>query len=229
MDLQGGQGMLTRDFYVVLGVSRNADPTEIKTAYRRLVKLYHPDAAPCAPVDRFLEVQDAYECLSDPQTRQQLDQSLESAAQQAETRVRLKRRAATRAREVPRGEAPGPSVWSELDDFFAGWVPGVFGSGPDAAREKDLYAELLLTREEARAGGMLPLQIPVEQTCAECKGSLAGALGCAVCRGRGRVVDFHSIEVSVPPGVGDGTVARIPLTDLGLRKVTLILLVTVEP
>ncbi len=222
--------MLTRDFYVVLGVSRNADPGEIKTAYRRLVKLYHPDTSPCEPVDRFLEVQDAYDCLSDPEAREQLDQALEGAAGQAGTPVRVgQRRRPARAREVPRGAAPGPSVWSELDDFFAGWVPGVFGPGPDAAREKDLYVELVLTREEARAGGMLPLQIPVEQTCVECKGSLTAGLGCPVCRGRGRVVDYHTIEVSVPPGVDDGTVARIPLTDLGLRKVTLLLLVSVEP
>ncbi|HOX44059.1 MAG TPA: DnaJ domain-containing protein [Myxococcota bacterium] len=221
--------MQTRDFYVVLGVSRDADPGEIKTAYRRLVKLYHPDAAPCAPVDKFIEVQDAYDCLSDPETRGQHDQALEGSGAQAGDRVRVKKRAATRAREVPRGEPPGPSVWSELDDFFAGWVPGVFGAGPDAAREKDLYAELVLSRQEARAGGMLPLQIPVEQGCAECRGTLAGPVGCPVCHGRGRVVDYHTIEVSVPPGVDDGTLARIPLTDLGLRKVSLLLLVSIQP
>jgi molecular chaperone DnaJ len=220
--------MQTRDFYVVLGVSRNADPSEIKTAYRRLVKLYHPDAAPCAQVDKFLEVQDAYDCLSDPEARGQLDEKLQGPAKQAEPRVRVRERPATRARAVPRGEPPGPAVWSELDDFFAGWVPGVFGAGPDAAREKDLYAELVLSREEARAGGMLPLQIPVEQGCAECKGTLTGPLGCPVCQGRGRVVDYHCIEVSVPPGVDDGTLARIPLTDLGLRKVSLLLLVSVQ-
>jgi molecular chaperone DnaJ len=216
---------MPRDFYVVLGVSRDADEGAIKAAYRQLVKLYHPDAAPEAPVDRFLEVQQAYECLCDPEARARNEQREPAAPSDGEPRVV----ASAPAREVSRARDLAVERSSELDDFFAGWVPGLFGASTEARLEKDLYAELVLSPAEARAGGMLPLQIPVEQGCPECAGAgLSGPLACGVCRGRGRVVDFHAIEVSVPPGVEDGTLARIPLADIGLPRVTLKLLVTLD-
>ena len=67
---------MTKDYYDVLGVSRNADDKEIKKAYRKLAKLYHPDTNPGnkAAEEKFKEVNEAYSVLSDPKKRKMYDQ-----------------------------------------------------------------------------------------------------------------------------------------------------------
>src|SRR5262245_58908456 len=65
---------MARDFYTALDVSPHASPEEIKTAYRRLVREYHPDAAKGAEAtERFREIQEAYDTLSDPKRKLQYD------------------------------------------------------------------------------------------------------------------------------------------------------------
>ena len=62
-------------------------------------------------------------------------------------------------------------MWSDLDQFFAGWVPGFFRRGRMRSRSKDLYVELVLDRGEAAAGGLYPLRIPVRGACLVCGGT----------------------------------------------------------
>lgn len=224
---------MPHDFYVVLGVSKDADLQQIRRAYRRLVKLYHPDVAG-AQVEKFLEIRKAYEALSDEESRSSHDRELSEGrpAPPAEPLVvhRRTRQApvARRRRTPPRPEEMG-DLFSAVDEFFSGWVPGFFTSGRGASRHKNLYVELILEPHEAAGGGLFPLQIPTEQACPECEGSgYQGELTCRACRGHGRSVDYHQIEVSIPPGVATGTEARIALDDIGLNGVDLIVLVTVS-
>ena len=66
---------MTRDYYVILGISRGADPGQIKQAYRKIAKQCHPDAAPAGDPHRFREVQEAYETLSDQNRRRRYDRA----------------------------------------------------------------------------------------------------------------------------------------------------------
>ncbi|MBN2494709.1 MAG: J domain-containing protein [Deltaproteobacteria bacterium] len=224
---------MAQDFYVVLGVSRDADLRQIRSAYRQLVKIYHPDAAP-QPPERFLEVKQAYETLKDAESRQAHDSMLETGRSRrahGEPLVvsRSERAPAVARSDRSRLQEEAEGLFTELDEFFAGWIPGLFTRGRTASRQKDLYVELVLSPAEARTGGMIPLSIPVETPCDECGGlGIQQALSCPACRGRGRLVDHHQIEISVPPGVTDGTQARLSLADIGLPKVDLIAYVTVE-
>ena len=223
---------MSRDFYVVLGVSQDADLDQIRSAYRKLVKLYHPDAKP-QPADKFIELRRAYEALCEPE--ENADRTPESDTAKTKTPKpeeplvvsdRRRPRVARRKNTPPLSEQR-KGMFSELDDFFSGWVPGLYRQGRQTSPHKDLFVELVLSPAEARSGGMIPLQVPVELACGDCDGGLQPGLVCERCGGRGRVVEHHSIEISVPPGVPDGTQARLSLEDVGLPRVKLHTLVTI--
>jgi len=212
---------MSHDFYVVLGVSKDADLRQIRRAYRRLVKLYHPDVTD-APVEKFLEIQKAYETLCAEEPRDASDKVSSKSHPPAEPLL-VKRRSRT-----PVATEKKHANFSVVDEFFSGWVPGFFTKGRQTSRQKNLYVELILDPEEASRGGMFPLQIPTEQVCGQCDGSgYQGELSCPGCHGSGRSVSYHEIEVSVPPGVTNRTEARISLGDIGLNGVDLIVLVSV--
>jgi len=225
---------MARNFYVVLGVSRDADPHEIKRAYRNLVKRFHPDRG-LHPADKFMEVQEAYQNLLDPDTRRRHDLQIGERAPRSKPSIAVTHTVRTApparpAEPLAAGEQKPGDLFAEVDEFFAGFVPGIFSTGRGASRKKDLYVELELTPMEAGAGGMFPLEVPVERACPQCRGrGVQDLLICAECRGQGRVVEYHQIQITAPPGVEDGEVQRIPLTDIGLPKANLVVLVTVSP
>lgn len=223
---------MAENFYVVLGVSSDAEPQQIRRAYRRLVKLYHPDVAD-EPVEKFHEIQRAYEALTaekqaGPGRRHESQPSAEPIVVSRKSR----RRPAVARPRAPRRtlEEEMDGLFCRVDEFFDGWVPGLFSRGGlKATHRKNLYVELLLDPAEAASGGLYPLHVPTERSCEACAGSgSAGGLSCAACHGRGRTVSYHEIEVSVPPGVEHGTQARISLGDIGLGGVDLIVLVSVR-
>lgn len=208
---------MPKNFYVVLAVSADADLQKIRVAYRKLVKLYHPDLTD-ADIEKYEEIEQAYKTL--PPEKQPKSKShpptqpLKLARRQREAPVALPREA--------------EELFSAVDEFFHGWVPGFFRRGRQVSRQKNLYVELILTPDEARPGGLFPLKVPVEQPCAECQGNgYISDLTCPACHTYGRVVGYHDIEVSVPPNVTDGTEARLSLDDIGLNGVDLIVLVSV--
>lgn len=119
-------------------------------------------------------------------------------------------------------------LFAELDDLLEGWVPGIYTHGRGASRHKDLYVELVLSPAEAEVGGIIPLKVPVERTCAGCEGSgFAGMFSCEACNGSGKLVEYDDIKISIPSGVNDGTVVKLPLGDVGLPGINLTVLVTV--
>jgi molecular chaperone DnaJ len=222
---------MSKNFYIVLGVSADADLGQIRSAYRKMVKLYHPDLG-TEDVEKFHEIQRAWETLSDDDARKLHDQDLSRKKLHPPKEplqvVRRRRAAAVAQRRGPSLREEMQGLFSTVDEFFHGWVPGFFRTGRQVSRKKNLYVELILEPDEAVAGGLFPLKVPVEQPCRECEGTgYINDLTCPACHGNGRVVEYHKIEVSVPPKVTDGTEARLSLDDIGLCGVDLIVLVSV--
>jgi len=201
-----------RDYYEVLGVGRNVSQDDIKRAYRRLARELHPDVNPSDPEaeEKFKELTQAYEVLSDPQKRHNYD--LYGTA------------------EVPAMTFEGFPGWGGFEDIFDTFLWGAPRSrtgrraATAAERGADLRLDLEITLEEAAFGGERPLRISHLVACEKCRGTGARAgahpTTCPMCSGTGEVrtnrgggfISFTTISQCARCG-GEGTVIADPCPD----------------
>jgi DnaJ-class molecular chaperone len=172
------------DYYSLLGLSRDATEADIKAAYRRLAKQYHPDSGAPPDVARFHDIQRAYETLSDPERRRAYD----------------------------RGGAPpsGPPV-SWTGGFTEPLVPfrEVARRRP-TPMEPDVDVDIVVSRDEAERGAEAVLEVPYDEVCRTCGGIGLDFFGwCGTCRGEGRVRARERIRVRVPPGAMHGDLVAV--------------------
>ena len=203
-----------RDYYEVLGVPKGASEDDIKKAYRKLAKKYHPDLNPGdkEAEAKFKEVSEANEVLSDPEKRAKYDQFGHAAF------------------DPSYGGAGGFSggfggfgggfgdVGDIFDTFFGGFGGGRTSGGNRPRKGEDISLSLLLTFEEAAFGCQKEIKYRVRETCAACKGT--GAKGgteletCSACGGSGFVTTTQrtilgSMQSRHPCSVCGGTGKRI--------------------
>src|SRR3989441_5329253 len=229
-----------RDFYEVLGVSRSASEDELKKAFRRLAKQYHPDTNKEKGADaHFIEINEAYEELSDPQKRAAYD----------------------RYGHAGLGNGIGNGFgdfagFSSINDIFETFFAGTTASSQRRSgtqRGADLRYELTITFEEAVFGCQKEIELPRWETCSTCRGSGAQpgtstsrcsacqgtgeirrvqqsifgqfvnvtmcercrgegrviTTPCEKCRGQGRVRNNRRVVVNIPAGVDDGIQVRV--------------------
>ncbi len=168
--------MSKRDYYEVLGVSKSASKDELKKAYRKLSKQYHPDINKEPGADeKFKEIAEAYEVLSDDTKRSQYDQF---------------------GHEAPGGGFGGGgfSGFGGFDDIFSTFFGGGSSrrSDPNAPRKgDDLQYRMNISFEDAVFGKQTEVEIPKEESCDTCKGSGAkpgtSAKTCGNCNGSGQI------------------------------------------
>ncbi|MFO7712805.1 J domain-containing protein [Desulfosarcina sp.] len=172
---------MARDYYMVLGIAREASPEQIKEAFRRGAKRLHPDAGigTGSGSDGFRELNDAYQTLSDTEKRKAYDAVL----------------------------APQPPLHAvqrrgmEKRDFGACPVVPLNTSPPcDSFQSLDL--QLQIPSALARRGGEVILELPLTDVCPACGGAVFSAPGCPLCQGCGRV----ETRISVPLRIGPNTV-----------------------
>ena len=191
-----------RDYYEVLGVSKNATDEELKKAYRKLAKKYHPDANPDNKQEaeaKFKEVNEAYETLSDAQKRRMYDQFGTADPSQA-------------------GFGGGPfgggngyysytssdfGDFGDLGDIFSSFFGGGFGGQRANARKnngprkgEDLNINIDISFEESFLGVEKEITITRQETCNECHGTGAkkgtSPIKCPTCKGTGQVTSFQN-------------------------------------
>ena len=198
-----------KDYYDLLGVNRSASDDDIKRAYRKLALKFHPDrnAGDKQAEERFKEVSEAYQVLSDPQKRAQYDQFGHAAFGDA-------------------GPFAGGFDFSAgFEDIF-GDIFGEFFGGTsrrrNRARGEDLRYNLSLTFEEAVTGTEKKIKIPRQGACENCHGNGAkpgtSPQTCPTCRGRGQVSfqqGFFSVSRTCNQCHGHGTVIKDPCTTCG--------------
>lgn len=171
--------MSKKDYYEVLGVSKNADAKEIKKAFKMLAKKYHPDINKADDAEeRFTEVQDAYAVLSDENKRAQYDQYGHAAFEQM-------------------NHGHHASEGFDFSDIFSDIFGGGFGGfsrqqNPNGPRNgRDMEMQIELTFKEAVYGTSKDININVENDCQTCNGSGAKdpskVQTCNTCAGHGRV------------------------------------------
>ena len=218
---------MPKDYYIVLGVSRGANLSKIKKAYRTVIKKYHPDITQTKEsTGRFLEIKKAYETLSDAEKRKEYDKELS----EQESQVRIWEVPETISRRRTIFDRMERDFSSFTDDFFEGFLPGFFDLDRARIGAKDLYFEAILTPREASEGGLFPVTVPVMEPCPRChKRGPFEDFFCPVCSGYGRIRSEREFSLSIPPNVKHGTEIKLSLEDIGLRGVYLNILVRVDP
>jgi curved DNA-binding protein len=204
-----------RDYYETLGVPRDADEKKIKAAYRKLARKWHPDLHTGKDKERaeekFKEINEAYEVLSDTDKRAKYDR-LGSNWRNGD--------------QFDPGDAGStyyysgdfdPADFQGFSDFFASIFgsskPGYRGTstfydGP--MRGQDIESEIELTLEEAYHGGNKSLRLSAGKVCGECNGrGIVGRTICTTCGGTGSVSALRNIEVKIPAGVKEGSTIRL--------------------
>jgi curved DNA-binding protein len=212
-----------KDYYAVLGVPRSASAAEIKKAFRKLAREYHPDVARDnkRAEDKFKEINEAYEVLGDPAKRQRYDQLGSNWKSGAEFRPPPGGSGARRGH-------PGAADFefnfggTGFSDFFEQVFgarggparPSGFAGGfeePDLSqRGADLESDLMVTLEEALHGSLRTVNVRHAVECEACSGTgRRGQRPCGPCGGSGRVHKSESYQVKVPAGVLPGQRLRL--------------------
>jgi molecular chaperone DnaJ len=209
--------MASRDFYLVLGVSRGATPDEIRNAYRMRAKTLHPDHSGEGGTAPFQELSEAYSTLSDPSRRRAYDDSLDA---EGETVRRARVRPEGLVRDplsILHGEARyRPSLDAIRERFLRNFT----GIGvPKGETAQGLNVDVILSSEEAARGLVVPLEVPTFEVCPFCGGTGRDwEFPCVYCREEGVVEGGRTVHLRVPPMVGPGTVCEIPLDRLGVHN-----------
>ncbi len=209
-----------KDYYKTLGVAKTATAKEIKSAYRKLARQWHPDVNPTRKKDaeeKFKEISEAYEVLGDAEKRKTYDTLGPDWQQRARSSPGAQY---TRTSNGPAGgfnvdfEDLGDSGFSE---FFQTFFGGLGRSNPSGAgrrtrgmRGADAEYDLPLSLREAYSGGTRSIALQTETACPRCHGTGEenGKL-CHVCRGSGTVATQKTLDVSIPAGIRDGQRIRL--------------------
>ena len=203
--------MSKRDYYEVLGVSKTADESEIKKAYRKLAMQYHPDRnkGDVEAEKKFKEASEAYAVLYDQEKRSAYDQFGHAAVDGSSG-----------------GQGGGfgfdfsSSAFQDIfDDFFGD--SSFFGGGgrrrKSSNRGSDLRYDITVSLEDAFTGKKLKVKLPTQVRCEDCSGSGAAKgsqpITCQMCRGQGQVRSqqgFFSIQQTCPQCQGSGSTISSP-------------------
>ena len=172
-----------KDYYEVLGVPRDASPTAIRNAFRRLAREHRPGSRGVGSTDALAELKTAYDTLVDADRRRRYDERLRGE------------------------ERAGLAAWSSLRR------PTTRGVLRRPVRPASLTGEIVLGAREAAGGGMLSLDVPVTATCEACAGTGGPGLDCGSCLGEGKVSRRLPVPVRIPAGVRDGQVFEVRTDD----------------
>jgi DnaJ-class molecular chaperone len=214
-----------KDYYKILGVNKKASEKEIKTAYRKLARKYHPDVNPGDKTaeTKFKEINEAHAVLTDPEKRRKYD----TLGPDWEKRVGGYRPGGTSTQT-------GPGAPADFSDFFETLFGGqrgtttqtggfdfdlgsIFGRGkttrrPEVAQQgTDVEQPVDVSLQEAFRGVERNFTIQTAQTCPTCHGTgLQDDQLCPTCHGQGSIPKTKRLDVKIPAGVREGSRVRVP-------------------
>lgn len=227
---------MSKDYYKILGVDKNASADELKKAYRGLARKYHPDFNPGdkQAETKFKEVQEAYDVVSDPESRKKYD-VLGDAWNQAGAGYGTGTRPGNPPpyQHVNFGDNPAYNETApnfDVEDLLSRMMGGGRSGARNprsAAPAEDVEFAVSVSLEEAYRGTTQRINVTVEDVCLECQGvgqkrdnrgrfDLSGA-GCVKCSGTGRIRSPRSGQVTIPAGAWEGL--RLKLSGEGAADV----------
>ncbi|TKB63049.1 MAG: J domain-containing protein [Nitrospira sp.] len=208
-----------RDYYQVLGLPRTASPDDIKKAYRRLARQYHPDlhagVKKAEMEKKFKELNEAQEVLTDPEKRKKYDQ-YGADWEQAQAFEKARQQAGAQGFGGPWGSDGGysrPGSGGAGSEQFSDFFENLFGNrsrGGAGMPGEDIETDVQLGLREVLTGVTRRVNLREPRTCSTCQGS--GTMrnrSCITCQGAGMTTESKTIEVRIPAGVQDGTRVRV--------------------
>ena len=218
-----------KDYYEVLGVPRKATEAEIKKAFRKLAREFHPDVAKNKKQaeEKFKEINEAYEVLGDPTKRKKYDELGPNWSAGADFRPPPGWESFGGARAYPGGGGRGQEFEFDgtgFSDFFeqffgsrGGRGAAGFGRGGKMAAEdrgaergRDIEGDIMVTLEEAVRGSVRSVSVRNGVPCEHCGGTGQRARHvCNVCGGTGQVARTETYQVKIPAGVTEGQRLRV--------------------
>jgi molecular chaperone DnaJ len=214
----------TKDYYLILGVSRGENFPGIQHAFRELAKRYHPDRAGPKETRRFQDIQEAYEILSNLEKRKLYNRELEQKEKMHSRPEPILHRSSSRPEPLI------PEAMSVLHDFetirpsfeplFERFLRNFTGERvPKGERLESLNIEVILSPEEAAKGIVVPVGVPVFYNCRQCGGSGRDWLfPCIDCNAQGIIEEEETVRVCIPPMVPNRAVIEVPIHGLGIHN-----------
>ncbi|BBO74245.1 hypothetical protein DSCW_16620 [Desulfosarcina widdelii] len=215
---------MAKSYYAILGISSMATADEIKAAYRRLAKTYHPDCYQGGS-HLFRQIQEAYHVLGDAERRRQYERQIrkspvpEGPKSYPEPEPLIPKNRSIKPEEIAPMQAfqtfaPSPEpffdrMWSNFSSLLS----------PGFGRTRKLTMEIPVSRAQARCGGTINIFVPVKARCPLCQGhGRIGVYACSRCAGEGSISGEMPIAISLAPDIPDNYEVMIPLDRYGIRN-----------
>jgi molecular chaperone DnaJ len=222
---------MAKSYFAILGVTVDASPDDIRSAYRRLAKEYHPDHSK-GDSGLFRQIQEAYHILGDASRRRKYEKALTAAPKKPAGKWPI-------GAPEPLVPEQGPIDLGEISpirsfqtfrpsyDQVFDWLWDNFSSmnWPKSGRVENLTLEVLLTTEQALRGGNASVLVPAQAGCPVCRGrGHIGYYECLRCAGEGSISGEIPVSISFPPGLTKDHAVMIPLERFGIRNLHLTVL-----
>lgn len=203
------------NYYLVLGIAPDANPSQVRRAFRQKSHTLHPERTG-AEEESFLDTAQAHAILSDPVERARYDREFASEPQRGSVYRAIRHSPIDILRDF---ENFVPSMEEIVDHFRRNFEPH---REPKVHHVRDLNIEVVLSPAEVEHGGRLSLAVPIFKPCRTCAGTgRAGLARCDDCAGAGTHHLTTQVDVLIPPHTPHGTVIPVSLSHLGIRNLML--------
>lgn len=217
-----------KNYYDILGVTPNSSDAEIKAAYRKLARKYHPDVNP-GSVELFKDITEAYDTLSRNEKRKQYDilngffkkEETKTSGKKAEQEYRSKASAKQEEnlkKDVPPVTKPKEDFSKKINEIFEEFKKTSNSANQQKNKEKahpvkgeDIHTDITITISESVKGTTRTVNVMHTEQCPLCRGrKFINGAKCSVCSGKGDVSSHRKITVKIPKDIKNGAKLRIP-------------------